>query len=219
MTVRLTTAGSALMVSSDALPANVAQALPLSLLWCEGVARGRSLTLGSDAFFEAVSAEMGNIGWIVTAASITRYSASGSKPDPGEAILTIAGPLVPPSQMAALSTLFEAMARPALNGSLDSVLTTWWAGRRSSAEGAVFAAVPAGIDNNLQLTATLVQLDFEVSADSWQSFFLSRLETGTQVVVRDVGLTLQPVSWALNEDLITRKLGQAAIASIQSVDL
>jgi hypothetical protein len=218
MTARLVSAGSALVVSSDALTPDVVQALPLSLLWCEAVARSQGRPIGTSAFFDAVSAEMGRIAWIATDAGVTRYTASGEQPDPGLAVLAMAEGLVPAGQLADLSLLFAGIAGARAGDPLDTMLTAWWA-RRQSAQGTVFAAVPAGINNNLQLEATLIQLDFAVSAAGWRSFFLSRLQSGTRAVARHVALTLNDRLWTQIEDEVSRKLGQAAIASIQSIQL
>jgi len=216
---RLVTAGSALAVYSDALPTSIVNALPLSLLWGQAVTRTGRFAIGTEAYFQNLSAELGRIAWNVTDAGVLQYSATANGDDPGQAILALTSDLVSAEQRADMAQLFAMMAQPQTGSLLDAALTTWWSRRDVAAQGTVFAAVTAGINNNLQLEATLLQLEFAVSAGSWRSFFVSRLCSGAQLIARHARITLNADLWGRFEDPLTRKLGQAATASIQAIDL
>lgn len=204
---------------SDALPSGILNALPLSLLWGQAVVRSQGAAIGTDPYFQKLSAEMGRVAWNVTDAGELHYSATGDEADPGQVILALTNGLIPDEQWADMAQLFAVIAQQQAGSQLDGALTTWWNRRYAAAQGTVFAAVPAGINNNLQLEATLLQLDFAVSADSWRSFFMSRLRSGAKLTARYARITLNADLWGRAEQPVSQKLGQAATGSIQSLDL
>jgi hypothetical protein len=216
---KVTTAGHALVVSSDTVPAAIANALPLGLLWSQAVTRAKGDPLGSDAYFTDLSDEMGEIGWNVTDAGTTTYSVTGSTAQPVQSIQAIAQSLLPPDQLSTLATMLGSIAAASAKSELGGFLTTWWDQRKDDAQGTVFAAAPAWIDNNLQLTTTLIQFDYAIACDSWQSFFLGQISKGAKVTARNITMSLNAPLWAPIQAPIEQKLGQAAIATITSLDL
>jgi hypothetical protein len=215
----VTKVGNTLIVSSDRIPPAINDALPLALLWCQTVARTKGDTLGSDAYFADLSSEMGRIAWNVTDAGKTTFSVTASTAQPVQSVLTIAQSLVPPDQLAIMSDLISHIKVATTNDQFGNFLTTWWDQRNVDAHGTVFAAAPAWVDDNLQLQTTLVQFDYAITSNSWQSFFLGQLNTGAKVTARNITLTLNAPLWAPIKSPIAQKLGQAAIAAITSLDL
>lgn len=215
----ITAAGNALIISSDNIPPAISDALPLALLWCQTVARTSGATLGSDAYFDDLSDEMGRIAWNVTDAGKTAFNVTASTAQPVQSVLVIAQSLIPPDQLASVSDLVSRIKGANPNDQFSNFLTTWWDQRNEDAQGTVFAAAPAWMDNNLQLQTTLVQFDYAISSHSWRSFFLNQTSTGAQVTVRNITMTLNAPLWAPIKALIEQKLGRAEIAAIASLDL
>ncbi len=215
----VTTVGNALIISSDKIPSAIADALPLALLWCQTVVRANGDTLGSDAYFADLGTEMGRIAWNVTDAGKTAFTVTGSTAQPVQSVLTIAQSLVPPDQLAIVSDLLSRISAASTKDQFGNFLTTWWDQRKDDAQGTVFAAAPAWIDDNLQLQTTLIQFDYSITSDSWQSFFLGQIDTGAKVTARNLTLTLNAPLWTPIKSPIEQKLGQAAIAAIASLDL
>ena len=217
MGLALTSAGAALAVSDAELPD--ADALPLSLLWTQGVCRAQHLSMGTESYFRCASAEMGRIAWNVTSASTTRYSNSSEETTTADAMLALGGKYLLPDQQKMLRQTFDHLMADNPGDKLDNFMSTWWKGQAEQAAGTVFAVAPASVSSEGLLTTTLSYLSFQASFDSWQSFFASRVTSETQLFAQHVQLSLNAGLWRLIQGDITQKLGAAAIASIQQLDL
>lgn len=217
MAMSLISAGSALIIS----PENSAtdQALPLAMLWSQAVSRSLGLKIGSEAYFKRVVRELNSVAWNVTEADTTNYSNSSEKTTSAQAVVDIAGQYLLDGQTASLRAAFEALSDANPGSKLGNFATTWWDSLHDQAEGTVFSAAPVGKTPQGPIGTTLSYFSFSAGFSGWQSFFASDVTARTDLSSQHVQLTLNTDLWSRIEDSISNKLGQAAVASIQRLEI
>ena len=217
MSMSLVSAGPSLIVCPTEMAND--QALPLSLLWTQGVCSSQGLSIGTDDYFEMAVSEMGRIAWNVTEADKTTYSNSSEKTTNAKAVTDIAGQYLLPDQIASLDKAFDSLSQANPGSKVGNFVTTWWDSLSNQAQGTVFSAAPVGKTAQGPIGTTLSYFGFNASFSSWQSFFTSNTTARTDLVSQHVQLTLNTDLWSRIEGAIAQKLGKAAIASIQRLDL
>lgn len=218
MTLSLLAAGPAIATFEGSISDELTKAWSLSLLWAQAVA-SRSAPQGTHPWFTALSAEMGRIAWIATDADTVGYTLSGGAINTAAAASSLACTYLPPDQSGSVKTFFQAIQTGNSGDGLNSFLTTVWSSLASDGSGTAFAVSPLTISPDGQLTTTLSLLSFAAQSDEWQTFFVSRVTKATDLQSHHIRLTLNAQLWSDLVGPITNKLGQAAIASVLSLQI
>lgn len=217
MTLTLFSSGTALVACPTELADDTA--LPLSLLWTQAVCRTSGLSIGSEAYFARATREMNAIAWNVTEADKSHYTNTSQGTTNSDAVLDVAGTYLMADQLESLRKTFDALTADNPGSKLKNFVETWWNSQGDAATGTVFAAAPMGKTSHGPIGTTLSYFSFDASFDSWQSFFISHVSAQTNLVSQHVQLTLNTDLWDQIADRIAKKLGKAAVASIQRIDI
>lgn len=194
-------------------------ALPLSLLWTQAVCRSNALKIGTEEYFKRTTREMNSIAWNITEADDTHYSNTSAGTTSSKAVLDIAGKYLLADQLKSLQATFDALSSNNPGSKLSNFVETWWKNRGDAAQGTVFAAAPVGASSFGPTATTLSYFCFNARFDSWQSFFVSNVSAQTSLTSQHVQLTLNTDLWSQIQDTMAKKLGKAAIDSIQRIDI
>jgi hypothetical protein len=219
MTGTLYAIGPILATATNDVTADNRQAYSTSLLFAELHAMATVLNIADEAFYTCLRDEMGQIGWTVTDASTTNYHHSGGDGTPASVLQDIAKNTMPASAIAPVTDLMGELQKGSAEGALGNFMTTWWKRVATSGTSTVFSTSPLGLDANRQPAATLAFLDFGLTAESWQSFFVSRVTSDTRITLRSAKIELNTALWKSIGHTVTERLGQTAIDSIASLQL
>ncbi|WP_284620750.1 hypothetical protein [Aquabacterium humicola] len=217
MTTRLAAIGPSLVLAPPKVSDAQLQALSLGLCWGQAVARNAQRDPGSQAYFDALCAELGRTAWTVQAGQTFASHQSGSNLRVSAIVPALIQALVDADSARLVRQLFADVAAASAASPLAGFAGTWWASQKSTLLSQAFAVGPARIGPDGALATTLVCYGFGVQASSWQSFFVAAQSNSLDIEVRSVELSLNEALWSSISGAITQRLGTAAIAAIQQL--
>jgi len=219
MTVTVTTIGPLMAAAPVSVPKELQEAFSLSLLWSETIAAQTDADIRTQAYFNALTAELGRVAWMVTNASTDIWSSSGAQTDAAGAVKSIAGQYMPKGQISPLLAVLDRMTKMNDSDPFSNFLTTWWDSLDQRLSGQVFAASPVIQDANGLLTSIVTFMEFGSRQGSWQSFFLGQVSKSARITVHHAEIRLNAKLWTTLRDPIAQKLGDRARKEIQSIDI
>jgi hypothetical protein len=203
---KLGSVDQSLAFADNSMPQPLIDAWSYTTTFAQAHARTVNIDPSTQAYFDAMTQQLQEIGWNVTNAGRLNYQQEANKISPADIVKSIIHPYLSPEQQRQLDGLLNAIAQPDV--SISNFLDFWWKKASVSASKTNMAMGPLTEVNNSS-DITLIYYGFNYSADSWRSLFIEHDSASLGVVAYNLEMNLNFALYnSVKGDLIAKIAGK-----------
>lgn len=203
---KLVTADQTLAFADNSMPQPLIDAWSYTTTFAQAHARTVNVDPSTQAYFDAMTKELQEIGWNVTNAGRLNYDQSANKISPAGIVKSIIHPYLSPDQQRQLDGLLDAIGQPDV--SVSNFLDFWWKKASVNASKTNMAMGPL-VEVNNSSNITMIYYGFNYSASSWRSLFVQQDSASLGVNAYNLEMNLNLALYnSIKNDLIQKLAGK-----------
>ena len=206
--LKLTAVDSAIAFTDTSVPQSLIDAWSYTTTFAQAHARTVNADAASQAYFNAMTQELQQIGWNVTDAGKLNYSQAANKISPAAIVTSILNPYLSPQQQAELSGILNAIQQPDV--SVTNFVDFFWKKASVTANKTNMAMGPLTVVNNSS-NITMIYYGFDYAATDWRSLFVEVDSASLAVTAYNLEMNLNLSLYnSIKGDLIAKLAGKEA---------
>lgn len=202
-----------LVFAESSLPKEYSDALSLSLLWSQAVARNANPDPASNVYGETLTQELATIGWNIITSSSTTYRQDAGHFCVADVLEQLLTPDLDDQQAKQLAALLTALQQP-----VHTDFLAFWLHQSQNAS-VTSLAIGALFASERQPATKIMRYSFTTSDSNWQSLFVASNRTTLTVSIDFVEMTLNMSFWQQIQEPLKTKLAGSIQKNIQSLEL
>lgn len=202
-----------LVFADSLLPKEYVDALSLSLLWSQAVARNANPDPSSKVYSTTLTHELATIGWNVIESSSTAYKQNEGHFCVANVLQQMLNPDIDEQQAKQLAGVLKAIQQPAYT----DFLAFWLQQSQNASMTSMTIGALFEIQN--QPATKIMRYSFTSLDSNWQSFFIASDRTALTISMDFVEMTLNMSLWQQFKDSLKSRLEESIKKNIQSLEI
>jgi hypothetical protein len=199
--MKLTAADQAIAYADVSVPQSLIDAWSYTTTFAQAHARTVNADAASQAYFDAMTQELQQIGWNVTEAGKVAYSQAANRISPAAIVSSILNPYLSTQQQAELSGILNA---------ITNFVDFFWKKATTTANKTNMAMGPLTVVNNSS-NITMIYYGFDYAATDWRSLFVEVDSASLGVTAYNLEMNLNLTLYnSIKGDLIAKLAGKEA---------
>lgn len=206
--MKLTAVDQAIAYADVSVPQSLIDAWSYTTTFAQAHARTVNADAASQAYFDAMTQELQQIGWNVTEAGKVAYSQAANRISPAAIVSSILNPYLSTQQQAELSGILNAIQQPDV--SITNFVDFFWKKATTTANKTNMAMGPLTVVNNSS-NITMIYYGFDYAATDWRSLFVEVDSASLGVTAYNLEMNLNLTLYnSIKGDLIAKLAGKEA---------
>ncbi len=206
--LKLTAVDQAIAYADVAVPQSLIDAWSYTTTFAQAHARTVNPDAASQAYFDAMTQELQQIGWNVTEAGKVAYSQAANRISPAAIVSSILNPYLSTQQQAELTGILNAIQQPDV--SVTNFVDFFWKKATTTANKTNMAMGPLTVVNNSS-NITMIYYGFDYAATDWRSLFIEVDSAALGVTAYNLEMNLNLALYnSIKGDLISKLAGKEA---------
>ena len=206
--LKLTAVDQAIAYADVAVPQSLIDAWSYTTTFAQAHARTVNPDAASQAYFDAMTQELQQIGWNVTEAGKVAYSQAANRISPAAIVSSILNPYLSTQQQAELTGILTAIQQPDV--SVTNFVDFFWKKATTTANKTNMAMGPLTVVNNSS-NITMIYYGFDYAATDWRSLFIEVDSAALGVTAYNLEMNLNLALYnSIKGDLIAKLAGKEA---------
>ena len=206
--LKLTAVDQAIAYADVSVPQSLIDAWSYTTTFAQAHARTVNADAASQAYFDAMTQELQQIGWNVTEAGKVAYSQAANRISPAAIVSSILNPYLSTQQQAELTGILNAIQQPDV--SVTNFVDFFWKKATTTANKTNMAMGPLTVVNNSS-NITMIYYGFDYAATDWRSLFIEVDSAALGVTAYNLEMNLNLALYnSIKGDLIAKLAGKEA---------
>ena len=206
--LKLTAVDQAIAYADVAVPQSLIDAWSYTTTFAQAHARTVNPDAASQAYFDAMTQELQQIGWNVTEAGKVAYSQAANRISPAAIVSSILNPYLSTQQQAELTGILNAIQQPDV--SVTNFVDFFWKKATTIVNKINMAMGPLTVVNNSS-NITMIYYGFDYAATDWRSLFIEVDSAALGVTAYNLEMNLNLALYnSIKGDLIAKLAGKEA---------